>query len=251
MIYVTGDIHGKIFQRFNPLLMPGEDTWTPDDKLIVTGDFGLIFYPRMDVFLQDEIVEEQRQLAYLEKKPYEILFVDGNHENFSRLTAEFPEEERYGGTVRRLGRNVFWLQRGQIYTIEGNTFFCLGGAFSIDWREREPGVSWWPEEQPDGEDLRRAEKNLIANGRRVDYVLTHTAPQTLIREMGFTPDPQDWELTGFLDWIRSNVAFTHWYFGHWHLDRELGEKATALYWKVKEIPGTDRKDGESAPCGAD
>ena len=46
MIYITGDIHGDIPQRFNPAMMPGEDTWTENDKLIVLGDFGLIAAPR-------------------------------------------------------------------------------------------------------------------------------------------------------------------------------------------------------------
>lgn len=239
MIYVTGDVHGYIFERFNPQMMPGEDAWTENDKLIVLGDFGLIFYPRMELFLGTQIVLEQRKLAYLESKPYEILFVDGNHENFDRLTAEFPTEERYGGTVSRLGRNVFWLRRGQIYTIEGKTFFCMGGAYSVDKFGRREGVSWWPQELPADAEYRFAADNLVAHGRSVDYVLTHTCPRVVIGLMHHAPDVHEMELTGFFDWIWYEIGFKKWYFGHWHVDEAVHPKATALYMDVLPVEAAD------------
>ena len=250
MIYLTGDIHGYIFERFNPNAMPGEDSWTEEDKIIVLGDFGLIFFPCMELFT-DKIALEKKRIAFLESKKYEILFVDGNHENFDRLTTEFPMEERYGGTVRRIGRNIFWLQRGEIYTIEDQTFFCMGGAYSIDKAQRlnydhaildhyencpDLHISWWPQELPSNVDYKRASENLLAHDRKVDYVLSHTAPRTLIQMMKRTPDPHDYELTGYLDYIWHEIEFNHLYFGHWHEDRYVHPKATALYEKVITIP---------------
>ena len=249
MIYLTGDIHGHVFERFTPKSMPGEDTWTSQDKLIVLGDFGLIFYPPIEIFL-DKLALEQEKIAFLEKKQYEILFIDGNHECFPRLTAEFPEEERYGGTVRRIGKNIFWLQRGQIYTIEDKTFFCMGGAYSIDKAQRlareneilqdyenQPDMHlfWWPQELPSNEEYKRASENLLAHNRKVDYVLSHTAPRTLIQMMGRTPDPHDYELTGLLDYVWYEIEFKHLYFGHWHEDLKVHPKADALYYNVLEI----------------
>ena len=251
MIYITGDVHGDVIRRFNPAAMPGEDAWTAEDKIIVLGDFGLIFYPRIELFTQ-ETEQEKRKLAYLENKPYEILFIDGNHEDFDRLTTEFPEEERYGGPVRRIGRNVFWLRRGGIYTIEGKTFFCMGGAYSIDKPIRlnqdriirdyyggadDAHFSWWPQELPSNEEYDLAVKNLIAHDRRVDYVISHTAPRSLIYLMGHNADPHDFELTGFLDWIWYEIGFRHWYFGHWHVDESIHQKATAVYYDVIGLPG--------------
>ena len=175
MIYLTGDTHGEFANRLTPLRVLGEEKWTSRDKLIVLGDFGLIFYPRMDMFM-NKIALEREKIAFLESKKYEILWIDGNHENFDRLTSEFPEEERYGGTVRKIGRNIFWLQRGQIYTIENKTFFCMGGAYSIDKAMRldydrsildlyettlDKHISWWPQELPTPEEYQKAANNLM------------------------------------------------------------------------------------------
>ena len=250
MIYLTGDTHGEIFERFTPEMMPGMDRWTEDDTLIILGDFGLIFYPRIE-FFSLQLAQEKEKISFLESLKINIFFIDGNHENFDRLTAEFPEEERYGGTVRRIGRNIFWLQRGQIYTIEEKTFFCMGSAYSIDKAHRlaydrsilehyenspDMHISWWPQELPSDEEYKRATENLLAHNKKVDFVLSHQAPRSLIQLMKHTPDPHDMELTGFLDWIFYEVEFKHWYFGHWHLDKELHPRATALYYDVVDLP---------------
>lgn len=234
MIHITGDIHGAIFERFTMEAMPGEDNWGVDDKLIVLGDFGLIFYPKIERFLFERQLEK-KNLEYLESKPYEILFIDGNHENFDRLFAESEEKERYGGTVRRIGRNIYWLQRGQIYTIEDKTFFCMGGAYSIDKAWRQEGISWWQQESPSGKEYKLATDNLISAGRKVDYILTHTCPQVFIPIMGHAADPHDFELTSFLNWIWYEIEFKHWYFGHWHIDKELHSKVTAMFEDVISI----------------
>ena len=45
------------------------------------------------------------------------------------------------------------MMRGELFTLEGHTFFTMGGAMSTDrmstdrWMRRE-GISWWPEEIP-------------------------------------------------------------------------------------------------------
>lgn len=234
MIHITGDIHGAVFERFTPESMPGEKTWGEDDKLIVLGDFGLIFYTEIERFAFERQLEEKK-LKYLEDKPYEILFIDGNHENFDRLFRESKEEERYGGTVRRIGKNIYWLQRGQIYTIENKTFFCMGGAYSIDKAWRQEGISWWPQESPSEEEYKFASKNLLSSGKKVDYILTHTCPQVFIPVMGYTADPHDFELTSFFNWIWYEIEFNHWYFGHWHIDKELHSKVTAMFERVTSI----------------
>ena len=61
--------------------------------------------------------------------------------------------------------------------------------------------------------------------------------------MGKTPDRHDAELTGFLEWVLREVSFRHWYFGHWHLDRALTEKATAVYTDVI-VPEEPRENGQ-------
>ena len=92
-----------------------------DDYIIVCGDFGF----------WSDTPEEEYWLDWLEKKPFTILWVDGNHENFTRLN-ELPVHEWHGGKVHFIRPHVIHLMRGQLHNIEGNTFFTMGGAQSHD-----------------------------------------------------------------------------------------------------------------------
>ena len=71
----------------------------------------------------------------MEKKKYEILFVDGIHENFDLLES-YPEEEYAGGRVHRIGTNLRHLMRGELFTIEGKKIFAFGGGESIEKEDR-------------------------------------------------------------------------------------------------------------------
>ena len=106
MIYITGDTHGDM-ERFNDKALK---KLTADDMVIVCGDFGFIW-----------------QGGALAKKKYTIAFIDGSHENFGRLRT-FAEEQWNGGTIHRIANNIIHLMRGQYYTIEGKTFFTMGGG---------------------------------------------------------------------------------------------------------------------------
>ena len=222
MIYLTGDTHGTIeigkLSRANlavERVEPGEG-----DFVIILGDFGLVFAP------DGQSAEERWWLKWLDEKPWTTLFVDGNHENFARLN-ELPEEEWRGGRVHRVSESVLHLMRGQIFEIDGRSFFTMGGATSHDRQFRKEGRSWWPEELPSEEELARADAALDARGRRIDYVLTHCAP-TLVQgriNPTFLPD----RLTEYLQHVRDTTAFHRWYFGHYHIDREYDDGFCALY----------------------
>ncbi|MBQ8380528.1 MAG: metallophosphoesterase [Clostridia bacterium] len=226
MIYFTGDTHGEE-GRFSPEAMPGEYEFTEKDVLIVAGDFGYLF--KGDA-------TERIFLRYLEEKPYTIAFVDGNHENFP-LIYSYSRETLWGGKIHRIGRNIVHLCRGQVYDIDGVKIFTMGGAYSIDRYMRTKGYSYWEEELPSHKEYREASENLDRVNMKVDVIVTHTAPRTLIYEMGFTPDPHDAELTGFLDWIMHEVDYSHWFFGHFHIERDFDEKHHALFYSVRSIEG--------------
>ena len=122
MIYVTGDTHGEQ-NRF--IASREEKRWTAEDVLIVCGDFGFLFFNDRseNLFLDD-----------LERRPYTVCFLDGNHENFPAIFS-YPEEEWCGGRVHRIRRNIIHLMRGQVYEIQGRTIFTMGGAYSMErWR---------------------------------------------------------------------------------------------------------------------
>ena len=228
MILYTGDVHGD-GGRFSPEGTPGEEKLGKGDYLAVAGDAGLVFWnedlPRY--------AEGEALLDALEKKPYTILFVDGNHENHRRL-GEYPVEEWCGGRVHRIRKNILHLMRGEIFEIDGVTLFAMGGAYSVDRYLRREGVSFWREEVPSGEELKRAGQNLVRHGLKVDVVLTHTAPTSIIQLMGYVPNEHDRELTGFLDWVFYDVKFEKWYFGHWHRHETFPRGARCLYFDSAE-----------------
>ena len=228
MIRVTGDIHRRIekFVKGNPNFIH-DTTWGEEDVLIVAGDFGFVLL---------DTPEEHDWLDWLERtKPYTICFVDGNHENFPRIF-EYPEEEIYGGKAHRIRKNIYHLMRGQVFEIQGKKIFTMGGAYSIDLAERRNyllrhGVKiHWEEELPNDAEYKEAVSNLKKHDFAIDYIVTHTAPKELILHMGFVPDPHDYELTGFLEYVMYECKdFQKWFYGHWHIDEEYyGGKFRAL-----------------------
>lgn len=223
MIYVTGDTHGKQ-SRLSRDGMPFASDWGEDDYLIVCGDFGYLFNgtQREELFLRD-----------LSFRPYTICFLDGNHENFTLLDA-LPVTTWKGGQVHKLRHNVIHLMRGQIYSICGRTIFTMGGGYSIDRYRRQEGSNWWPREMPSKEEYQEALRNLEKVNLRVDYVLTHAAPEQVMN-LYLSDLDEERELNEFLDWIRRNVEYKRWYFGHVHMDDELVGGLTAIFMSYREL----------------
>ena len=211
MIYITGDTHGELNSFLKRL---DKYELTSDDTVIVCGDFGFVWGdPYHNAMLKE-----------LSGKDFTICFVDGNHENFEFLNMHPVEENWNGGRIHRIERNVIHLMRGQIYDIDGKSFFAFGGAYSRDKYMRRKNVSWWEEELPTNEEYRTAVFNLENVGYQVDYVLTHQIPQHIIGALQCNPDPHDSQLTGFLDWLYlDKLSFRQWFAGHWHINRSFDD----------------------------
>lgn len=230
MIYITGDTHGnqyKWIEQIEPML-------SPSDMILVCGDFGVGFW-------NGRYWSEETFYDFLSEQEYTVLFIDGNHENFDKLS-RYPVETWHGGRVHKIRENVIHLMRGEVYTIEGVTIFAMGGGYSVDKYRRTEGISWWPQEMPSEEEYRNALANLEKAGNHVDYIITHTAPSETVyylstmRSSGIRNDVvQEWRLTGFLDEIQRMVAYKHWYFGHFHVDLELWRNQTAILRSVREL----------------
>lgn len=227
MIYVTGDTHG--LQDFFKLhIFAGEHPeLTKDDYVIIAGDFGGVWSSR--TFAAD--------IKPFTELPFTVLFVDGNHENFDLLET-FPVEEWHGGKTRRIKPNVIHLMRGQIFEIEGNKIFTFGGATSIDKYMRREGVSWWSQELPTHGELNEGIANLKRCGGKVDYIITHSCSERALAYpaiRNFATSKMSCPESSMLSYIEENAQFTHWYFGHFHIDAKLGDKYTALYQDVVKL----------------
>ena len=222
-IYITGDTHGE---RNHYLHMRENPAWTEEDVVLIAGDWG---------FLNRNDEEANAFLDLLETRPYTMCFVDGNHDNHALLNS-LPVEVWNGGKVHRIRKNIFHLMRGQVFTIQGKKLFTFGGAYSIDAAYQRLHNNWWKDEIPSDVEYKEAAANLAAHGNQVDYILTHTAPQKIIRRMGYIEDPHDAELTGFFAYVMCATQYTHWYFGHWHEDRQVTDKFTAVWYDTYKCP---------------
>jgi len=256
-IYLSGDTHGTYdvgkIQKLTNIV-------TENDYVIVLGDFGICW---------DDNGSDTKTRNFWNRHKCKTLFIDGNHENFD-LLGHYRVREWNGGKIHDVGKKISHLMRGQIFEIEGKTFFTFGGAashdcgspletilckhldkfHSFDFREeferlmkyerrmcRVPGRSWWAAEVPTTDEIAEAKANLAAHGNKVDYILTHTPSSRVYRHFGFEPKGQPWQsdLIDLFDWIEENIEFRHWYFGHLHEDFSYDAKHSGLYDTVREL----------------
>lgn len=219
MIFVTGDTHGTLDTgKFSRRNFPVWNELTRQDYMIICGDFGGVW---------DGGKHDAAALDFFTQQKFTTLFVDGNHENLDMLDA-MPVEEWNGGKVHRVRDSVIHLMRGQIFGLCGQSIFTFGGGNSIDKEYRLAGRSWWPQEMPSAAEYEEAMRNLEQNAFKVDTILTHAAPESLM--CLFHPEHEDErELNLFLQQVMDKTEYSHWYFGHLHEDRILDERHRALY----------------------
>lgn len=223
MIYVTGDIHLNIdIQKLNSKNFSAGKNLTKNDYVIICGDVGLTW---------DRSKEVKYYKEWLNAKPWTTICCDGNHENFDELYT-FPLESWNGGYIRKISDSIFYLNRGDIFEIDGNKFFVMGGANSHDKEWRMEGRSWWKQEMPNYEEMNYAIDNLEKNNWKVDYVITHCAPSNILHQIN--PNFQGDNLTNFLYEIYKNLDYKEWFFGHYHIDQTF-DKHHCLYQNIKRI----------------
>ena len=222
MIYVTGDTHGN-FRRFQPEYFPEQAGMTKNDVVIIAGDFGGVWFGDS---------RDDETLDWLERLPFTLAFVCGNHENYDALE-RYPVAEWHGGKVHRVRPHVLHLMRGQIFELESYRFFTMGGAKSHDTNHRINHISWWRQELPSDEEYSEALQNLERYNWQVDYIITHCAP-TSIALMGSRHNEAD-RLTDFLQEVRERAKYYYWLFGHYHDNKAVDEKHILLWEQIVQI----------------
>ena len=224
MIYITGDTHIPIdIEKLNEKLFPEQLEMTRNDYVIICGDFGGVW---------DLSERHLKWLEWLENRNFTVLFADGNHENFDMLES-IPVSMWKGGKVRFVKENVIHLMRGQVYVIDDKCFFVMGGAYSQDKAFRKPGVTWWERELPNEKEYKEALHNLKEVGFDVDYIITHTAPTSIISK--FYNCPEEKQFNEFLQYIADTTGFRKWFFGHVHSDAEINKRFTVLYDRIYDL----------------
>ncbi len=234
MIFITGDTHGHIdYSKLNTSNWPEQRSLTKEDFLIIAGDVAMRWY---DAGPDGSLAGEDRDLIdWYNNKSFTTLFIDGNHENHNALNS-YPVTMWNGGKVHQIADSVYHLMRGQVFTIDGSTFFTMGGAASTDRYNRVEGKSWWPGEMPSESELMEGIDNLTRYGMNVDYVITHCCGKSLFPLLfGYNLDSDT--LTSYFDHLEFDykLQFKHWYFGHYHKDRTIDNRYTCLYRAIERI----------------
>lgn len=244
MIWITGDTHGDWMSRLNRKAFPEQKQMTKEDYVIILGDFGI----------WDDSKSEKYNLDWLEDKPFTTLFVSGNHENYDILDA-LPVSEWHGGKVNFVRSSIIHLMRGEIFTIEGKTFFAFGGAGSHDigdgileagdprikkWRKdtrkrfRINHVSWWERELPTEEEMNHGRRNLEKCNYKVDYIVTHSPAAGAVSLVGQGVYKQD-ILTEYLEEICTETEYKKHFCGHMHINKQISDKEILLYEQIVRI----------------
>ena len=251
MVLIVGDTHGNItlekLKRLRRECHMGLRHMTKDDYVIVCGDFGLLWnYKSLGRCIGSNTTDwcwaedEIKLFEWYNSCPWTTLWVDGNHENYDRLQT-YPFSNWHGGRVQKISDSIIHLMRGEIYEIEGHTYFCMGGAMSTD-RGYATGTEkfdihkwWWPQEIPSSAEWENAYNHLDKVDWKVDFIITHDAPayvmmQPELARLLYRAS----EVGNHLESIRTNIDFIHWFCGHLHIDRHYG-KVSVLYHDIVDV----------------
>ncbi|NLJ32083.1 MAG: hypothetical protein GX424_10870 [Clostridiales bacterium] len=226
MIYITGDTHGEMV-RFDSAQAR---RLKRDDTLIVCGDFG---------FIWEGGEKEQKALKKLGDKKYRILFVDGTHENFD-LLAKYPVEEWNGGKVRHICGNLYYLMRGQVFTLENRKIFTMGGGESTEKQIRTEAGTWWECELPNIDEMKEAVRNLRAADMKIDYMITHEPPPRVLFHSGTAVENTN-QLEAFFEQLVRQVRYEKWFFGSMHIDRKITAKNYAVFNDILPVEPPQKK----------
>ena len=215
MIYITGDLHGDLSR----LKSKEVRRLRKGDTLIVCGDFG---------FVWDNSPKEARILKWIGKRRYNLLFVEGSHDNIS-LLGTYPQVEWQGGKTREISGRLRMLCRGETFEVEGKTLFAFGGGGAQDDAaldvNDEVGVL------PSPEEIENGRRNLDRAGFSVDYIITHRPSRKIAQflEMGKTSANV---LDAFLDEVREKCSYKRWFFGCIHKNKPVPPGEMALFTAV-------------------
>ena len=120
MIYITGNTHSD-FSRFTEENFQIQSEMTKDDYIIICGDFGGVWT------FEEESSREKELLDWLGNKNFTTLFVDGNHENYTRLY-NYPIEEKNN-------ERIYELYREKANIIKPQDIIDLREKYDISQRE--------------------------------------------------------------------------------------------------------------------
>ena len=219
--FVTGDTHGDLtkiidfIQRFELKL---------GDNIIVLGDFG--------IFWRKDEKDAKYWMQFYEENcnGVHLYWIDGNHENFDIIknwninkNYEYDNSDHIHYCPRGFETNIE-LQNGEI-----RKALFIGGADSVDKFRRINHLSWWEDETITNKDIENIKGSYY-------YVFSHCCPRSVfennkvflcnicnINENNVVHQSED-----KLEQLKNNIYFKEWWFGHYHVNKYLGNNFYCL-----------------------
>jgi hypothetical protein len=228
-ILLSGDFHNNAREEImymNKLYLIecyGQKLYDEINYHIILGDCGFL-WPG-----QDE--RDAYNYEILSNRSFPILCVQGNHEPVYGRT-DLPEVDiGIGEKVILVNKEkpfIAFLKRGKIYNIDNRKFLVLGGALSIDKYRRMENYSWWRKEYWSDKEKSRL-FTLLKNDNNFDYVLSHTGPDNINREVfgsdGYIDDLKfSDEVAVMNEKVDRQITCKQWFCGHFHLNRYYLDK---------------------------
>ena len=228
MLYFHGDIHGDPLYAFSYKNHPEMRRLGAQDMMIVLGDCGVPWN-------KETIKEDLYKLDWLNSRPYQVVLITGNHDNYDFIEA-MPQIEFCGGIARKAiykGKtfnNIVYIDKPTVMNLQGKICLIIPGANSHDindgiidgnnpdWRKlyrkaifrgkqvRVSHISWWPQEKVQVDLVQKILDNSL---EKVDLILSHEAPACQSR---FYPTEEEL----YLDKISQQLEYTMWLHGHLH-----------------------------------
>ena len=228
MIYITGDKHGDYSEV---LLFCYNYNTSKKDIMIVLGDAGINYFRN-----EKDYIIKNSLLQY----PITFFCVHGNHEERPENIKTYKTKTFNGGIVyyEPLYPNILFAKDNEIYNLNDNKTFVIGGAYSADKPYRlKYGYNWYPSEQPSEET--KAKSFEVLDNNKVDIILSHTCPLKYIPTEMFLPEIDqstvDNSTEVFLDKIEDLNNYDKWYCGHYHTDKTV-DKMRFMFHDIQEFP---------------
>lgn len=234
---ITGDCHSN-FNRFKKIhdLIPEDEIW----GMIILGDASLNFWMcRRDKYNKEYICKNFPRLRFF--------CVRGNHE---ARPEDIPGMEKvYLSDIEnfvyheREFFNIFYLIDGHDYFINKQRVLVIGGAYSVDKhyrleREAMGGYAgWFENEQLSKEEMENI--SIIYNNQSFDLIFAHTCPlsyQPTDLFLSYVDQSKvDNSMETWMEDFIKKIDFKQFYFGHYHEDRIVNEKARMFYKDIIEL----------------
>ncbi len=232
-VFVTGDKHGD-FSFLENFCVTYHTT--QNDVLIVLGDAGILYYgakSRREKCIKDMI----------SRCPITLFCIRGNHEDRAEDRTEMTMKEMFDNTVYYdpYYPNILYAIDGCRYEINNESFFVIGGAYSVDKFYRlTKGWKWNSKEQLTNEEMLIIEEKI--KGRHFNHILAHTCPfswePTYLFLRGVDQSTVDNTMEHWLEDVVQYCSWSNYWFGHFHGDNMdiCGDgKVHMLFNDIKEI----------------